>query len=170
MNRGWVIGYLGLLLAAATGFAHAAVSPAVVVAGVKPNLVLVAVVLVTAVAGLVAGSLWAFVGGLAANLLLAEPLGSIPLTLLLVAALVEVLRPLLGRFGWLYPPAAAAAASLLAELVGLAVFNLVSGGGAEVAPGVVLIAAVLNLSLAALAFVPVQLWALRRDANGRWAW
>jgi cell shape-determining protein MreD len=169
VNRGWVIGYLGLLVAGATGFLHAAVSPVVLVAGVKPNLLLVGVVLASAVAGLTAGSAWAFVGGLAANLVLSEPLGSIPLTLLLVAALVAGLRPVLGHFGWLYPLVAAAAASLLADLVALAVFSLVSGA-AEIAPRVVLIAAVLNLALVACALVPLRLWTLRRRAEGRWAW
>jgi rod shape-determining protein MreD len=65
---------------------------------VRPNLILAAVVAVTALLGLGAGAVWAFVGGLTANLLSTDPLGAVPLGLLLVAGLVALLsRPLAQR-------------------------------------------------------------------------
>jgi len=68
--------------------------------------VLVAVVLVTAMRGFGAGVIWAFVAGVSANLLVREPLGSIPLGLLLVAAAVAGGERLFGRLTWAYPVAA----------------------------------------------------------------
>ena len=46
-DQGAPITYSSILLAILVGIAHAGLAPAVVVGGVKPNLVLVAVVLVT---------------------------------------------------------------------------------------------------------------------------
>ena len=69
---------------------------------VRPNLILAAVVAVTALLGLGAGATWAFVGGLTANLLTTDALGTIPLGLLLVAGMVTLLSRVLGRHpaGW----------------------------------------------------------------------
>ena len=47
--------------------------------------------------------MWAFTAGLTANLLVGDPLGSIPLAMLLVAILVAGGARLLGRVGWIYP-------------------------------------------------------------------
>ncbi len=58
------------------GIVHAGLSPVIEIAGVRPNLMLVAVVLVTALAGFGPGVVWAFAGGLTANLLTHEPLGA----------------------------------------------------------------------------------------------
>lgn len=63
----------------------------------RPNLILAAVVAVTVQFGLGAGATWAFVGGLTANLLTTDPLGAIPLGLLLVAGMVALLSRPLGR-------------------------------------------------------------------------
>ena len=63
-SRGRIIPYLSPLLAILVGIVHAALAPVIVVGGVKPNLVLVAVVLVTLLVGLLPGMIWAFIGGL----------------------------------------------------------------------------------------------------------
>src|SRR2546423_3749733 len=75
---GLQITYSSVLLAILVGILHAGLAPAVVMGGVKPNLVLVAVVLVTTSFGFSAGITWAFLAGLVANLLIPEPPGSIP--------------------------------------------------------------------------------------------
>ena len=62
------------------GIVHAGLSPVIEIAGVRPNLMLVAVVLVTALAGFGPGVVWAFAGGLTANLLTNDPLGAGPLS------------------------------------------------------------------------------------------
>ena len=50
------IAYTSALLAVVIGIVHAALAPVIIVAGVKPNLILVAVVLVAATFGLNHGS------------------------------------------------------------------------------------------------------------------
>ena len=74
--------YTSALLAVVIGIVHAAIAPVIVVAGVKPNLILVAVVLVAATLGFSHGILWAFIGGTVAYLALGgHPLWLIPLLL-----------------------------------------------------------------------------------------
>src|SRR5687768_11827004 len=108
--------YLSPLLAVVVGIVHAGLAPVIVIAGVKPNLVLVAVVLVTCLMGFTPGITWAFVAGLTANLLVGEPLGSVPLVLLLVAVLVAGGSRALGGLVWIYPIAAAFIGSVVADM------------------------------------------------------
>ena len=78
-----------------------------------------------AVFGFTQGLIWAFVGGLTANLLVAAPLGSSRWRLLLVTAVVSGGGLLLGRLVWVYPMPAALIASLLADVIALLVSQLV---------------------------------------------
>jgi cell shape-determining protein MreD len=151
------INLLSALLALATGVIHASLAPLLAMGDVRPNLILAAVVAVTALFGLGAGAVWAFVGGLSANLLTTAPLGAIPLGLLLVAALVAVLARLLGR--------QAVALAALGGLMGSALLDLgsavmlVLGGHAATGMGpgnllaVVVPTAVMNAALAAVVYL-----------------
>ena len=141
-------------------------------AGVHPNLALVAVVLVTAVFGFSQGTVWAFAAGLTANLLVSAPLGSLPLTLLLVSALVAGGDRIMGRLIWVYPVVAAFGASLAADALMLAIGRLVgeAGAGGD-ALGLMLPAAVLNAALAGLLLPLIRLLAGRLGAlEERPAW
>ena len=158
------ISYLSPLLAVIVGILHASLSPVIMVGGVKPNLVLVSVVLVTAVIGFLPGITWAFVAGLTANLLVGEPLGSVPLTMLLVAVMTAAGGRLVGRMVWIYPVVAAFVGSIVADLATLGISQLVSDASiAGIPVGVMLAAALLNAALAALLVYPM------RAAIGRWA-
>ena len=123
---GVIIPYLSPLLAIIVGIVHAALAPVIVVGGVKPNLVLVAVVLVTCLVGLLPGITWAFAAGLTANLLVGAPLGSIPLAMLVVAAMVAGGARVLGRVVWIYPVVATFVGSIVADLVALGIAQLVT--------------------------------------------
>jgi rod shape-determining protein MreD len=163
------ITYTSVLLAVAVGIVHAGLAPEIEVAGVRPNLILVAVVLVTALAGFGPGVVWAFAGGVTANLISTAPLGSIPLSLLLVSALVAGGDRLLGRLIWLYPLLAALAGSILADLVIIGVFRLL--GPAPAIPfNLLLPAAVLNAAIAGLLLYPARLAARRMLPEERPAW
>lgn len=144
------------------GIIHAGLSPVMVVAGVRPSLALVAVVLMTCVVGFEAGILWAFVAGVVANLMIPEPLGSIPLALLVVAAVAGGTQRIVGRLVWVAPVVAAFTASIAADLVTLTVSRLV---GEPLSAGVpfelILPAAVLNAAIAGLLIVPARLIATR---------
>lgn len=168
---GLIISYLSPLLAIIVGIVHAALAPVIVVGGVKPNLVLVAVVLVTLLLGLLPGITWAFTAGLTANLLVGDPLGSIPLAMLLVAVLVAGGARMLGRVGWIYPIAATFAGSIVADLIALGVSQLVTDASTTTIPvGLILAAATLNAAIAGLLLYPARLVAARYVADEAPAW
>ena len=64
----------------------------------QPHLVLVVGIVVTVAVGLEAGLVWAFVGGLALDVLADRPLGSTSFALLLCVGATAVLGRLLVRF------------------------------------------------------------------------
>lgn len=171
LSGGAPISYLSPLLAVIVGIVHAALAPIVVVGGVKPNLVLVAVVLVTALAGFMPGITWAFVAGLTANLLVGDPLGSVPLTMLLVATLVAGGARVLGRMVWIYPVAAVFTGSLIADVVSLLIGQLVGQAGPiEIPVSMILAAALLNSVIAALVLYPARVLAGRYGTDEAGAW
>jgi rod shape-determining protein MreD len=153
------------------GIVHAGLSPVIEIAGVRPNLMLVAVVLVTALLGFGPGTVWAFAGGLTANLLSQDPIGSGPLSLLLVSATVAGGDRLLGRLVWLYPILAAFAASLLADLVIIGIFRLMADSLQVGVPiELMLPAAVLNATVVGLLLYPARLATRRLVMDEKPAW
>ena len=163
--------YLSPLFAVVTGILHAGLAPVIVIGDVKPNLVLVAVVLVTCLFGLVPGIVWAFVAGLTANLLVGSPLGSVPLVLLLVAATVAGGARALGGFSPLYAIAAAFGGSVMADVGSLLLSQLVGEPGAGPFPvGVIVAAAALNAAIVALVVIPARALALRYAPGEAPAW
>lgn len=170
-GRGTQITYVALLLAVLIGILHAAVAPVLAIGGVHPNLVLVAVVLVTALGGFAPGVAWAFVGGLTANLLTREPLGSIPLGLLVVAAGVAGGERLFGRLSWAYPLAAVALASIVVDVISLSILQMVDVQLAGSIPlGRIAAAAVLNTGIAALLIMPIRILLARTSTVEKAAW
>lgn len=153
------------------GILHAGLAPVIEVAGVRPNLILVAVVLVTALLGLGPGIAWAFVGGLTANLLVADPLGTTPLSLLLVSAMVAGGHSLLGRLVWVYPVLACFAGSVVADAVKLGVYRLVDDPLQVGFPLELIIpAAFLNAAILALLLYPARVTAARLIPEEKAAW
>jgi rod shape-determining protein MreD len=147
------------------------VAPVLVIGDVHPNLVLVAVVLVTVLRGFGPGVAWAFVGGLTANLLIREPLGSLPLALLLVAAAVAGGERLFGRLSWAFPLASVFIGSVMVDVIGLAILQMVDlplAGGFPTQK--VIAAALLNTLLAAIALVPARMLVSRAGAAETGAW
>ncbi|MGH2428000.1 MAG: rod shape-determining protein MreD [Candidatus Limnocylindria bacterium] len=170
-RRSRAITYLSPLFAIVTGVVHAGLAPVIVIGGVKPNLVLVAVVLVTCLYGFLPGITWAFAAGLTANLLVGEPLGSVPLAMLIVAALVAGGGRLFGGLVWVYPILAAFAGSVLADVLGLALFSIVAEPvRAGVPLQLILPAATLNAAIAALLLYPARALTQRfvPEESGAW--
>ena len=165
------ITYLSPLLAVVTGVIHAGLAPVIVIGGVKPNLVLIAVVLVTCRFGFQTGIVWAFVAGLTANLLVNEPLGTIPLAMLAVVAVVAGGSRAFGGLVWLYPILAALVGSALADVVTLVLAGLVGEAPSFVAPvELIAPAAVLNAAIVALLLYPMRTMADRYAPDERAAW
>jgi len=170
-GQGTQITYLAVLLAVLIGVLHAAVAPVIAIGDVHPNLVLIAVVLVTALGGFAPGVAWAFIGGLTANLLTREPLGSVPLALLVVAAGVAGGARLFGRLSWGYPVVAVAIGSVMVDLISLGILKMVDvplAGGIPV--GRIVAAALLNAAIAAIVIVPVRILLARSGAIEQHAW
>jgi cell shape-determining protein MreD len=157
------INRLSPILAIAVGVLHAGLAPVLLVAGVTPNLALVAAVLVAASLGFAPGVTWAFLAGLTANLLSSEPLGSIPLSLLAAAALASSAAPLLGRLPLAYPVVATFGGSLVADGITIVIHQLLRGGEWRGLPlDIVVTAAAVNAALAALVIISIRLL-LRRE-------
>jgi cell shape-determining protein MreD len=132
---------------------------------------MVAVVLVTALGGFAPGVAWAFVGGLTANLLTREPLGSIPLGLLVVAAGVAGGARLFGRLSWAYPLAAVAVSSIVVDVISLGILQMVDVPLAGSIPlGRIAAAAVLNTGIAALLIIPIRVLLARTSTVEKAAW
>ena len=130
-----------------------------------------AVVLVTALAGFLAGIRWAFVAGVTANLLVGDPLGSVPLTMLLVSVIVAGGARIIGRMIWIYPVLAVFAGSIVADLTTLAIARLVSTTSITGVPlDLVLGAATLNAAMAALVLYPVRVLLARYATEEPAAW
>jgi cell shape-determining protein MreD len=163
--------YISVLLAILVGVVHAGLAPVLVLGGVKPDIVLVAVVLVTTSFGFTQGIVWAFVAGTTANLLIPEPLGSVPLAMLAVTALVSAGSTVLGSLVWVYPIGAAFAGSVIADFVALGALTAV-GGSLDVGVPLELIipAAVLNATLAGLLMIPTRILLLRYRPEEKAAW
>jgi cell shape-determining protein MreD len=159
------INLVSALLALATGLVHASLAPLLAMGDVRPNLILAAVVAVTALLGLSAGATWAFVGGLTANLLTTDALGTIPLGLLLVAGLVTLMSRAVGR----HPAALALVGGLVGSIVldalAIGVFLVNGGTGGVIRPpdlvAVVVPSAIVNGLLA------VALYLVARTAMTR---
>ena len=163
--------YLSPLLAVVVGIVHAGLAPVIVISGVKPNLVLVAVVLVTCLAGFVPGIIWAFVAGLTANLLVGEPLGSVPLVMLLVASLVAGGKRVFGGLVWVYPVVAAFIGSMVADVGSILIAQLVVESVPAGPPfDIILVAALLNAALVALLLIPARSLAARYAPEDAHAW
>jgi rod shape-determining protein MreD len=143
----------------------------IAVGGVKPDLLLVAVVLVTCRFGMLAGATWAFVGGVSANLLVTQPLGSVPLSLLIVSAVVAGGNRPFGGLVWLYPILAGLVGSALSDLIRLLVAGLVDDASSIGLPiELIAPAAVLNAAIVALLVYPVRTITDRYAPDERPAW
>jgi hypothetical protein len=97
-------------------------------------------------------------------------MGSIPLSLLLVSALVAGGDRLLGRLIWLYPILAGFAASILADVVIIGVFRLLDAVEPRIPFELILPAAVLNAAVVGLLLYPARLTARRILPEERPAW
>ena len=132
---------------------------------------LVAAILVTVVWGFGPGVAWAFVSGLTANLLTRDPLGSIPLSLLVVVAAAAGGERLVGRLQWAYPVLAIAIGSVVVDAVSLGIMRMVDLPLSGEAPlQRIIAAAALNALLGAIAIVPIRMLSARTAAAEKPAW
>jgi cell shape-determining protein MreD len=155
------INVISALLAFMTGVIHASLAPLLSMGDLRPNLILAAVVTATALFGLGTGAVWAFVAGVTANLLTTDPLGTLPLGLLLVAGMVAAVGRAVGRTGPVLALFGGLVGSLLLDVVGLAGVLLDGGslpfGQLPELARLIVPTALLNGALAVVLFVATRM-------------
>jgi rod shape-determining protein MreD len=164
------------LLLAAVGATFVAlveltVGPYVRVGGAQPHLVLVVGIIVTVAMGLETGLVWAFIGGLALDVLAQRPLGSSAFALLLCTGATDILARIFVRVRPLVPVIATALLSVLYSMVLFIALNAL-GAPIPVRDPVSLVtpSAVYDVLLAALVG-PLVVWIHdRRVEPDRLAW
>ena len=144
-----------LLLAAvgamATALLELTVGPYLRIGTAQPHLVLVLGIVVTVAIGLEAGLVWAFVGGLALDVLAQRPLGSTAFAFLLCMGATAVLGRLFLRLRPIVPILATVLLSLLYSMILFVALNALRTPIPTADPiGVLIPGAVFDIMLAAL--------------------
>jgi rod shape-determining protein MreD len=121
----------------------------------------------TVAGGLEAGLTWAFVGGLALDVLSQRPLGASSFSLLIATGVASIVGTTLQRVRVIAPVAATAAASLVYSMLLLLVTSMLNGAGIpDGATDFVLPSAIYSTLLAALVGpLVVSIAARRRDSE-----
>jgi rod shape-determining protein MreD len=114
--------YLAVFVLGGAALLQSTAIPALM--GVKPSLVLLLVVSWSIARGGMEGTLWGFIGGLALDLFSGGPWGVSTLSLTLVALLAGLAEINLSRGNLLFPMAMTFGASLLYDLICLALLSL----------------------------------------------
>lgn len=112
--------YLMIPLMAIAALLQSTAFTRLTIGGVKPDLVLILVVIGTLLYGPRVGVLWAFIGGLFLDILSGGPLGSSSLALMAAAVVAGIGHTTLSRFNVLVP--------LAAIIFGTLVYGLVYAG------------------------------------------
>ena len=126
MSRGWLY-YLMVPLLALGALFQSAAGNRLAVAGVKPDVVLVLVIVGTLLYGGRIGLFWAFVGGLFLDIFSGGPLGSSSLALMTATVVAAFGHNTFSRFNPLVPLATMALGTLVYGFTYLAVLTAFSG-------------------------------------------
>ena len=109
--------YVMPLLVFIAALLQSTVAGRLVIRGVKPDLVLIIVVISTLIYGGKAGIVWAFLGGIGVDLFSGGPLGISSLGLMLAALVAGLGHRVLSRYHLLVPLSASALATLIYGVV-----------------------------------------------------
>lgn len=123
MNRSLLWYYAMPLIVLFAALLQSTVANRLILRGVKPDLVLIVVVVATLIYGGKAGLTWAFVGGVGLDLFSGGPFGSSSLALLAAALVASLGHRVLSRFHLLVPLGATALGTLLYGLVYVGLLN-----------------------------------------------
>ncbi len=102
MSRTWLYYFIPVLLVLA-GLLQSTAATRIEVSNVKPDLVLLVVVIGTLIYGGRAGLGWAFLGGIILDIFSGGPLGSSSLALIMVAVIVGIGQRTLSRYNIVVP-------------------------------------------------------------------
>ncbi len=128
MNRG-VLFYLMVPLLLLLSLLQSTAAGRLQLGGVKPDLVLLTVIIGTMLYGGRSGVLWGFVGGIGVDLFSGGPIGASSLALMAAALLASLGHRPLSRFNVMVPLAAATLGTLTYAAVYLAILTLLKTMG-----------------------------------------
>jgi len=117
MNQNRLPVYAMPLLVFLAALLQSTVAVRLVIRGVKPDIVLIIVVIGTLIYGGKAGLGWAFLGGIGVDLFSGGPLGISSMGLMLVALVAGIGHRVLSRYHFLVPLSASAVGTLLYGIV-----------------------------------------------------
>ena len=123
MTRSQFIYYAMPLIVLFLALLQSTVATQLVIRGVKPDLVLIVVIIATLVYGGQGGLLWAFIGGIGLDLFSGGPFGASSLALMMATLVAALGYRILSRYHLLVPLSAAALGTLIYGLVYLGVLN-----------------------------------------------
>lgn len=126
MNRGWLY-YLMIPLLAVGALFQSAAGNRLAVVGVKPDVVLMLIVVGTLLYGGRIGVFWAFIGGLFLDIFSGGPLGSSSLALMAAGLVAALGHSTFSRFNPIVPLTSMALGTLVYGVVYLAVLYVFSG-------------------------------------------
>jgi rod shape-determining protein MreD len=158
-------------LAVVAALAEFSVVPYLKIGEAAPHPVLVFGVIWTIAGGIEAGLAWAFVGGLALDILGQRPLGSSAFSLLIAIGVASLIGGFLGRVRIVAPVAATAVASVLYSVLLLITTTALTNEPFTAAPfGAVLPSAVYDTVIAVLVGPLVMAVVMRRHEAERADW
>ena len=117
MSRSQFIYYAMPIIVLVAALLQSTVATQLLLLGVKPDLVLIVVVLATLVYGGQGGLLWAFIGGIGLDLFSGGPFGASSIALMMATLVAALGYRVLSRFNLLVPLGAAALGTLIYDLV-----------------------------------------------------
>jgi len=126
MNRRLFFYLMPLLLLAAS-LLQSTTANRLQIRGVKPDLVLLLVIIGTLIYGSRAGVLWAFIGGVTVDLFSGGPLGSSSLAMIVATAIVGIGSRSLSRYNLLVPLTAIMVGTLIYSAVYLGILIALEG-------------------------------------------
>ena len=120
----WMVPFLGFL-----GMLQATVTGLVTIYGVRPDLILIVILIWTLLYGSTSSIVWAFVGGIWLDIFGGGPLGASSLALMCAAFVGGIGYRTLSRFNLIVPVVAVVFGSLTFYLVYLAILQLINAVG-----------------------------------------
>ncbi|MCB0127018.1 MAG: rod shape-determining protein MreD, partial [Caldilineaceae bacterium] len=117
MPRNRLIYYSMPLIVLLLALLQSTVATQVMIRGVKPDLVLIVIVVATLVYGGQGGLLWAFIGGIGLDLFSGGPFGASSIALMMATLVAALGYRVLSRYHLFVPLGAAALGTLIYSLV-----------------------------------------------------
>jgi len=123
MSRNLLIYYAMPLIVLFLALIQSTVANQLMIRGIKPDLVLITVIMATLVYGGQGGLLWAFIGGIGLDLFSGGPFGASSIALMMATLIAALGHRILSRYHLLVPLSAAGIGTLIYGVVYLGILS-----------------------------------------------